>query len=74
MRIQIANEADALHVAKAAGFESVEAYVNRMIKEAYDLEAVQEGIADVQAGRVTPLAEFDKKFREQMGFSRRTDD
>lgn len=72
MQIQIANEADAIHVAKAAGFENVEDYVNWMIKEAFDLEAVQQGIADVKAGRVTPLAEFDKAFREEIRFSEQT--
>ena len=72
VQIQISNEADAIHVARAAGFENVEDYVNRMIKEAFDLEAVQQGIADAKAGRVTPLAEFDKAFREEMGFAERT--
>jgi hypothetical protein len=73
MQIQISNEHVAIHVAKAAGFETVEEYVNRMIKQAYDFEAVREGIADVKAGRVTPLAEFDRDFREEMGFAPRSD-
>ena len=71
MRIEIANEADAKFVAKASGFESVEAYVNKMIKEAYDLEAIKEGVAAADAGRVTPLAEFDREFRKEMGFAPR---
>lgn len=73
MQIQISNESDALHVAKAAGFESVEDYVNRMIKEACDLEAIRQGVEDVRSGRVTPLEDFDKQFRAEMGFAPRVD-
>ncbi len=38
-----------------------------------DLHAIREGIADYEAGRVRPLAEFDKEFRDEMGFAPRTD-
>ncbi len=74
MQIQISNESDAIHVATTAGFGSVEEYVNRMIKQAADLEATREGLADVEAGRMRPFAEFDSEFRKQMGFADRTTD
>lgn len=38
-----------------------------------DLEAIREGLADVKAGRVTPLADFDREFRKEMGFSPRAE-
>lgn len=47
MQIQLSNESDAIHVAKTAGFGSVEEYVKCMIKQAADLEAIREGLADV---------------------------
>ena len=72
MNIQIANEALVTHLAATAGC-SVEEYVNLLIKQASDLEAIREGHEDVKAGRVTPLEEFDTAFRKKMGFSPRTD-
>ncbi len=73
MQIQISNEAAAIQAAKAAGLSSVEEYVNLMIQQASDLEAVREGLADIDAGRVTPLADFDRAFRAEMGFTQRDD-
>jgi predicted transcriptional regulator len=67
MEIQISNTAAARHLAASAGC-SVEEYVNLLIKQASDLEAIREGLNDVKTGRVTPLAEFDKEFRNEMGF------
>ena len=72
MQIQISNETVALQLATAAGC-SVEEYVNTLIKQASDLEAIREGQEDVKAGRVTPLAEFDAAFREEMGYVPRAD-
>ena len=34
-----------------------------------DVQAIQEGIADYEAGRVTPLAEFDAAFRKRNGMA-----
>jgi Arc/MetJ-type ribon-helix-helix transcriptional regulator len=31
--------------------------------------AIQEGIDDMEAGRVTPLAEFDREFRRRNGLT-----
>ena len=44
-----------------------------LVKQAADLEAIREGHDDIKAGRVTPLAEFDQSFRQEMGFAPRTD-
>ena len=70
--LAISNTAAVTQLALAAGC-SVEEYVNSLIKQAADLEAIREGYEDVKAGRVTPLAEFDQSFRQEMGFGPRTD-
>ncbi len=36
------------------------------------LEGIKRGLADVAAGRVTPLREFEKKFRSKHGLSGRS--
>lgn len=71
MQIQIFNEAAAIKAATEAGFSSVEEYVNQTIKQAADLAAIRVGIDDMRAGRMTPLEEFDKAFREEMNFAKR---
>ena len=42
------------------------------IDELQTLEGIQRGLADVHAGQVTPLAEFEKGFRQKHGLSRRS--
>lgn len=70
MQIEITNTTAAAQLAALAGC-SVEQYVNQLIDQASDLEAIREGLEDVKAGRVTPLEEFDQAFREEKGFSPR---
>lgn len=72
MQIEIANAAEVAQLAALAGC-SIEEYVNQLIKQASDLEAIREGLADVEAGRVTPLEEFDREFRKENGFAPRAD-
>ncbi|HEY3743356.1 MAG TPA: type II toxin-antitoxin system Phd/YefM family antitoxin [Bryobacteraceae bacterium] len=36
------------------------------------LEGIKRGLADVEAGRVTPLRSFEKEFREKRGLSSRS--
>ena len=38
-------------MASSAGFDSIEEYVNRLIKKEADLQAVREGIEDAEAGK-----------------------
>jgi len=71
MQVQIFNEVAAIQAAKAAGFSSVEEYVNQTIKQAADLAAIRDGIEDTRAGRMTRLDEFDKAFREEHHFAKR---
>jgi len=72
MQIEISNTAAVTQLAASAGC-SVEEYVNRLIHQASDLEAIREGLEDVEAGRMTPLKEFDQAFREEKGFPPRTE-
>lgn len=72
MQVQISDTTAVTQLAAAAGC-SVEQYVNALIKQAADLEAIREGHEDIKAGRVTPLDEFDQSFRKEMGFAPRTD-
>ena len=71
MQIQIFNEADAIQAATAAGFSSVEEFVNQTIKQAAEIAAIRVGIEDTRAGRMTRLEEFDKAFREELHFAKR---
>jgi predicted transcriptional regulator len=72
VQIEITNYAIATQLAAQAGY-SVEEYVNKLIEEASDLEAIREGLNDVEAGRTTPLREFDQEFRKEKGFSPKAD-
>ena len=72
MQIEIANYTIAMQLAAQAGC-SVEEYVNKLIEQASGLEAIREGLKDVEDGRTTPLREFDQEFRKEKGFSPRAD-
>ena len=69
MQIQISNADEARQMALSAGFDSVEEYVNGLIKKEADLQAVREGVEAAKAGRVRTFAEFDKEFRRQRGIA-----
>ena len=42
------------------------------IDELEALEGIKRGLADVKAGRVTPVAEFEKEFRKKHALQRRS--
>lgn len=42
------------------------------VDEMEALEGIKRGLADVEAGRVTPLKKFDKDFREERGLPGRS--
>jgi predicted transcriptional regulator len=44
------------------------------IDETEALEGIRRGLADVEAGRVTPLEEFEKEFRKRHGIPWRSTD
>ncbi|MBI3208011.1 MAG: type II toxin-antitoxin system Phd/YefM family antitoxin [Candidatus Solibacter usitatus] len=57
-----------LVVQDAASYQKL---LNR-VDELETLEGIKLGLADVEAGRVTPLREFEKEFREQRGLPGRS--
>lgn len=71
MQVEISNEDAVRRMAEASGMHSVQDYVNALIKQEADFIAVKEGLADIDAGRVTPLDDFDQEVRERMGFGPR---
>ena len=50
---------------------SYQRLLNRL-DELEALEGIKRGIADVKSGRITPLKEFDSKFRAKRGLPSRT--
>lgn len=68
MQIEISNEAVAMRTAIAAGFQTVEEFVNNLVKREADLLALKEGIADADAGNTRSFDEFDKEFRRRNDF------
>lgn len=57
-----------LVVQDAASYQKLLDYVD----ELESLEGIERGLADVAAGRVTPLEEFEKQFRKKHGIPRRS--
>jgi len=55
-------------VQDAASYQKLLNYIDQM--EA--LEGLKRGLADVEAGRVTPLEKFEKDFRKKHGIPRRS--
>ena len=55
-------------VQDAASYQRLLDYIDEM--EA--LEGIKRGLADVEAGRVTPLEKFEKDFRKKHGIPRRS--
>jgi prevent-host-death family protein len=55
-------------VQDAASYQKLLVYIDEM--EA--LEGIKRGLADVEAGRVTPLKKFEKDFRKKHGIPRRS--
>jgi predicted transcriptional regulator len=49
--------------------EPVREAVRTLRQQEEDLAAIQEGLADMNAGRYRPLAEVDAKIRKELGFS-----
>ena len=38
------------------------------LRERQDIAAIQEGVRDMEAGRVMPLEEMDRRMRDEFGF------
>ncbi len=48
---------------------NVEQYASKLIQQEVEYQAIQEGLADVDAGRTISLKEFEHEFRQQKGMN-----
>ena len=67
MQLDGFNEQVVRDQALAAGFASVELYVQNLLDRDAERLAIQEGIDALEAGRVTDFDEFDREFRLHNG-------
>lgn len=58
--------------ATAAGFASVEGYLQSLVEQDRERLAIREGIEAMKAGRMRSFAEFDREFRERNGLEARS--
>ncbi len=63
MQLDGFNEQFVLDQALAAGFASVELYVQNLLDRDAERIAIQEGLEDLKAGRVRHFDEFDREFQ-----------
>ena len=71
MKIELPNDRDFQAQAVAAGFATVEDYVVTLLDRDAERVAIQQGIDDMNAGRMRPFAEFDAELRSEFGFGPR---
>ncbi len=66
MEIPLSADAEAFlqQQAALAGL-NIEQYASQLIQQEIEYQAVQEGLADVEAGRATSLEQFESDFRKQ---------
>jgi hypothetical protein len=63
MQLDGFNEQFVRDQALAAGFASVELYVQNLLDRDAERIAIQEGLEDLKGGRVRHFDEFDREFR-----------
>jgi predicted transcriptional regulator len=72
MMIELPTDRDIKAQAIAAGFATVEDYVRTLLDRDAERVAIQEGIDDMNAGRMQPWEEVDAEIRREFGFPPRT--
>ena len=65
MQITLPDDLDLERQANAAGFATVQEYVRVLLERDAERVALQQGIDDLQAGRVQSLEDFDAEFRQR---------
>ena len=65
------NESAIQSQAVAAGFATVELYIQNLLEWDADRLAIQTGINALEAGQHRPYDEFDREFREKNGLTPR---
>ena len=72
MELNRFNDATVQSQAVAAGFATVELYIQSLLERDADRLAIQIGINALEAGQHRSIDEFDREFREKNGLSPRT--
>ena len=72
MEIIINNHPDPVQLAAKAGYENVEEFVNFLLKQEADIQAIREGILDAEAGNARSFDDFDKEFRKKYNINSET--
>jgi len=65
------NQSDIQTQAVAAGFATVELYIQNLLERDADRLAIQKGIEAVKTGDHRPFDDFDREFRERNGLGQR---
>jgi len=63
MQLSALDEKSVQEQAAAAGFATVELYIQSLLERDAERMAIQEGINDLKSGRHRPFDEFDREFR-----------
>ena len=69
MELNQFNDATVQSQAVAAGFATVEVYIQNLLERDADRLAIQNGIDALEADQHRPFNEFDREFREKNGLS-----
>ena len=72
MELNQFNDATVQSQAVAAGFATVELYIQNLLERDADRLAIQKGINALEAGQPRSFDDFDREFREKNGLSTRT--
>ena len=72
MELHNFDEATIQNQAAAAGFATVELYIQNLLKRDADRLAIQEGLDAFKAGRHRPFEDFDAEFRTRNNLAPRT--
>ena len=72
MELNQFNDAAVQSQAVAAGFATVELYIQSLLNRDADRLAIQKGIDARESGQHRPFDEFDRDFRERNGLAPRT--
>ena len=69
--MQIELPEDAIKLSLAAGFASVDQFINSLLHKERERLAIQEGIDAMEKGEAEDLSEFDRRFRQKNGLKSR---
>lgn len=72
MELNQFNDATVQSQAVAAGFATVELYIQNLLERDADCLAIQKGINALEAGQHRSFDDFDREFREKNGLLTRT--